>query len=254
MFIDTHAHLQDELLNDAQDVIQNAKNNNVQKIICSSYDLNSSIGAIKLSEKYDGVFATVGVHPENCEDYNDDVESELIKLCQNKKVIAIGEIGLDYHYSKQNKELQQKVFERQILLAEKVGLPVVIHTRDAMGDTLDIVRKYKSHFKKGGVFHCFHGSKEVLDEICGLGFYVSYGGAITFKNANSLREIVYATPLDRILTETDCPYISPEPLRGTSNQPKNIPIIAQKISEIKNIPISELEKIMEINTKKIYNI
>ncbi len=254
MFIDTHAHLQDELLNDVENVIKNAKNNNVQKIICSSYDLNSSKSAIKLSERYEGVFATVGVHPENCEDYNDEVEKQLIDLCKNKKVVAIGEIGLDYHYSKQNKELQKDVFVRQILLAEKLDLPIVIHTRDAMGDTLDIVRKYKSHFKKGGIFHCFHGSKEVLDEICGLGFYVSYGGAITFKNANNLREIVAATPVDRILTETDCPYMSPEPFRGTQNQPKNIPIIAQKISEIKNIPLFELEKIMEINTKKIYNI
>ena len=254
MFIDTHAHLQDALKIRLDEVIQNAKLNNVQKIICASYDLSSSYDAVNISTKYEGVFVAIGVHPENCEEYNDEIEQELEKLCENTNVIAIGEIGLDYHYTKQNKDVQKQVFIRQIKLADRLNLPVVIHTRDAIGDTLEIVEKYKQYFRHGGVFHCFHGSIEVLNKIIKLGFYVSYGGAITFSNANSLREVVKATPVERLLTETDCPYMAPVPLRGTENEPKNIPIIAQKISEIKNIEINNLEKILEENTQKIYKI
>ena len=255
MFIDTHAHLQDQLYPNLKDVLENGKQNNVQKIICASYDLNSSILSCNLSEEYEEIFATVGVHPENCEEYNEHVEQQLETLCKmRKKAIAIGEIGLDYHYTKENKETQKRVFIAQIKLAHKLKLPIVIHTRDAIGDTLEIVENYSEYIKNGCVFHCFHGSKEVLKIIMDKGFYVSYGGAITFNNANTLREIVSLTPLDRILTETDCPYMSPVPFRGKTNQPKNIPIIAQKISEIKNIEINNLEKILEENTKNIYKI
>lgn len=254
MFIDTHAHLQDDLMPRIDEVLKNAENNNVKKIICASYNLKSSLDAVLISTKYEQVFATVGVHPENCDEYNDEIETKLAQLCKNKKVIAIGEIGLDYHYTKENKEKQKSVFIKQILLAYKLKLPVVIHTRDAIGDTIEIVEKYKNYFVKGGIFHCFHESKEILERILKLGFFVSYGGAITFNNAQSLRAIVSATPVDRILTETDCPYMSPVPLRGQENEPKNIPIIAQKISELKNIEINKLEKILEENTKKIYNI
>ena len=172
----------------------------------------------------------------------------------NKKVVAIGEIGLDYHFVQDNKEAQKSCFIKQIELANELDLPIVIHTRDAMGDTLDIVRKYKDKIKKGGIFHCFHGSKEVLCEINKMGFYVSYGGAITFNNANNLREIVKETTLDKILTETECPYMAPVPLRGTINEPKNIDLIFEKMCEIKNISKNELEKIIENNTKKIFNI
>ncbi len=254
MFIDTHAHLQDDLMPRIDEVLKNAENNNVKKIICASYNLKSSLDAVLISTKYEQVFATVGVHPENCDEYNDEIETKLAQLCKNKKVIAIGEIGLDYHYTKENKEKQKSVFIKQILLAYKLKLPVVIHTRDAIGDTIEIVEKYKNYFVKGGTFHCFHESKEILERILKLGFFVSYGGAITFNNAQSLRAIVSVTPVDRILTETDCPYMSPAPLRGQENEPKNIPIIAQKISELKNIEINKLEKILEENTKKIYNI
>ncbi len=254
MFIDTHAHLQDALKVRIDEVVSNAYKSDVKKIICASYDLKSSIDAVDIATKYNGVFATVGVHPENCEEYSEEIEQKLITLCKNKNVIAIGEIGLDYHYTKQNKDIQKDVFIKQIKLANMLSLPVVIHTRDAMGDTLEIVEKYKNYFKNGGVFHCFHGSKEVLERIIKLGFYVSYGGAITFANAENLRSIVSVTPIERILTETDCPYMAPVPFRGQENEPKNIPIIAQKICEIKNVEIKNLEKILEKNTKNIYKI
>lgn len=255
MYIDTHAHLQDEqLLSDVESVIKSANQNNVKKIICSSWNVESSQMAVELSNKYFGVFATIGVHPENCEEYSQDAEDSLIQLAKSNKVCAIGEIGLDYHYTKENKELQKQVFASQIILADKLGLPIVIHTRDAMGDTMQVIRECKKYINHGGVFHCFHGSKEILDEIIKMGFYVSYGGATTFNNASDLKELVKVTPIDRILTETDCPYMSPVPLRGKKNEPKNIAIIIKNISELKNVAINRLEEIIEKNTKNIYNI
>ena len=254
MFIDTHAHIQDDMLKDRViEIVASAKENNVGKIVCASYDLSSSDTAVEFANKFEGVFATVGVHPENCEYYNLDVERKLIELCKDKKVIAIGEIGLDYHYTKENKERQKEVFEKQILLADKLSLPVVIHTRDAIGDTLEIVRKNKDKLKKGGVFHCFHESKEVLNEIISLGFYVSYGGVITFNNANSLREIVAYTPVERILTETDCPYMAPVPHRGERNSSIFLCHVAEKIAEIKGVSVQQVEDVTYENALRIYD-
>lgn len=256
MLIDTHCHLNDEQLeNDTKDIIERAKEHNVKKLVCVGASLSSSVKAVEIANEYDNVFAVIGVHPDDANTFNDDILDKLKELAKNnKKVVAIGEIGLDYHFVQDNKEAQKQCFIKQIELANELDLPIVIHTRDAMGDTLDIVRKYKDKIKKGGIFHCFHGSKEVLCEINKMGFYVSYGGAITFNNANSLREIVKQTPLDKILTETDCPYMAPVPLRGTINEPKNIDLIFEKMCEIKNISKNELEKIIENNTKKIFNI
>lgn len=256
MLIDTHCHLNDEQLeNDTKDIIERAKEHNVKKLVCVGASLSSSVKAVEIANEYDNVFAVIGVHPDDANTFNDQILDKLRELAKkNKKVVAIGEIGLDYHFVQDNKEAQKQCFIKQIELANELDLPIVIHTRDAMGDTLDIVRKYKNEIKKGGIFHCFHGSKEVLCEINKMGFYVSYGGAITFNNANSLREIVKQTPLDKILTETDCPYMTPVPLRGTTNEPKNIDLIFEKMCEIKNISKNELEKIIENNTKKIFNI
>ncbi len=256
MLIDTHCHLNDEQLeNDTKDIIERAKEHNVKKLVCVGASLSSSVKAVEIANEYDNVFAVIGVHPDDANTFNDEILDKLRELAKNnKKVVAIGEIGLDYHFVQDNKEAQKQCFIKQIELANELDLPIVIHTRDAMGDTLDIVRKYKDKIKKGGIFHCFHGSKEVLCEINKMGFYVSYGGAITFNNANSLREIVKQTPLDKILTETDCPYMAPVPLRGTINEPKNIDLIFEKMCEIKNISKNELEKIIENNTKKIFNI
>lgn len=256
MLIDTHCHLNDEQLeNDTKGIIERAKEHNVKKLVCVGASLSSSEKAVEIANEYDNVFAVIGVHPDDANTFNDEILDKLRELAKNnKKVVAIGEIGLDYHFVQDNKEAQKSCFIKQIELANELDLPIVIHTRDAMGDTLDIVRKYKDKIKKGGIFHCFHGSKEVLCEINKMGFYVSYGGAITFNNANNLREIVKETPLDKILTETDCPYMAPVPLRGTINEPKNIDLIFEKMCEIKNISKNELEKIIENNTKKIFNI
>ncbi|MBO5884736.1 MAG: TatD family hydrolase [Clostridia bacterium] len=255
MLIDTHAHLQDNVYDQNIDgLIKNAQANNVKKIVCASYNLKSSIQSVDFANKYDCIYAVIGVHPENCEEYNLEVESQLEQLAQDKKVLAIGEIGLDYHYTTENKEVQKQAFISQIKLAHKLNLPIVIHSRDAIGDTLQIIRDNKDYIKKGGVFHCFNASVPVLEEIVKMGFYVSYGGAITFSNAEKLREIVASTPVDRILLETDCPYMSPVPYRGKVNEPKNIDLVIEKLSAIKNVDIQELEQIIENNAKNALNI
>lgn len=255
MFIDIHAHIQDRILVERLgNVIKNAELVNVKKIICSSYDLSSSEEAIKISKEYQNVYATVGIHPENCEKYDSEVEKKLIELCNFNKVVAVGEIGLDYHYSKENKELQKQVFINQIIMANKLSLPIVIHSRDAIGDTMQIIREYKKYLNNGVIFHCFNESEEILKEILAMGFYVSFGGVVTFNNAKNLVDIVKKTPVDRIFTETDCPYLTPVPFRGQINEPKNINLIIKKISEIKNIDLKILEKSIENNVKKIFKI
>lgn len=255
MLIDTHAHLQDNVYDkNIGELIKNAQDNNVKKIVCASYNLQSSKQSVEFANKYDCVYAVIGVHPENCEEYNDEIESQIKQLAQDKKVLAIGEIGLDYHYTTENKEIQKQVFVSQIKLSHQLGLPIVIHSRDAIGDTLEIIREHKEYIKKGGVFHCFNASVPVLEEIIKMGFYVSYGGAITFNNASKLREIVASTPIDRILLETDCPYMSPVPYRGEINEPKNIDLILEKLGEIKNIDLQKLEEIIENNVKNALNI
>ena len=255
MFIDTHCHLYDKnFIGDIQKVIDDAKAHNVQKLFCVAENVETSSLVVSIANTYENVYAIIGIHPEYADEFTDEQIEKLKEIASDKKVVAIGEIGLDYHYTKENKEKQKYMFCKQIELANALNLPIVIHTRDAIGDTMEIFEKYQDKLKKGGILHCFHESKEILDKVTKMGFHVSYGGAITFKNASNLREIVKSTPLDRILTETDCPNMSPEPYRGTVNEPKNIDLIAQKMSEIKGIDAQSLEKIIEQNTKDLFGV
>ena len=254
MFIDTHAHLDDaKLINDVEKIISEANVENVKKIISVGCDADTSFQTVCLAEKYDNVYAIIGVHPHDAKTFNQEVENKLIELAKSKKVVAIGEIGLDYHYDLSPREVQREVFEKQINLAEKLNLPIIIHTREAIGDTMDILRRNKHKIKKA-LIHCFNASKEILTEIIQMGFCVSYGGAITFKTANGLLECVKNTPMDRIMLETDCPYLTPTPYRGTTNYPKYIPIVAEKIAELKNISIEEVEKITTKNAENFFKI
>lgn len=254
MYIDTHAHLTDECFQNCVDeILEQSKQQGVEKIFCASYDKQSSIESVELAKKYDDVYAIIGVHPHDAKTYDNELEKTLTQLAQFEKVVAIGEIGLDYHYDLSPRDVQKQVFEKQIELAHKLQLPIVIHTREAIGDTMEILRRYKSKIC-GALVHCFNASKEILHEIMDMGFYVSYGGAVTFKNANGLLEAVKNTPLDRIMLETDCPYMTPVPYRGKTNFPKYIPIVAQKISELKNVPIKEVEEITTKNAKKFFKI
>ncbi len=253
MFIDVHAHLDNVRFDEDLDmVVKNAKLSKVEKIITAGYDLKSSFKEVEIANRFENVFACVGVHPENVEGLEKNYLEKLETLLKNKKVVAIGEIGLDYHWRKDNQELQKKIFIEQIDLANKLDLPIVVHCRDAVGDTLQILKEHTP--KRESLMHCYGGSVESAKEFIKLGFSFSFGGVVTFKNAKNVQEVVKNIPLEKILLETDCPYMSPEPFRGKVNEPKNIPIIAEKIADIKNIKIDEVEKNTTKNAEKMFKI
>lgn len=253
MFIDVHAHLIDEKYDSTKNVILRAKEFGVDRIFCAATDLVDSKQAVEVAEKYEGVYACVGLYPEYAEQYNEALENEFINLARSKKVVALGEIGLDYHGENPNKGLQKEVFEKQINLAYRLNLPIIIHSRDAMEDTISILKKNKYKLK-GGVFHCYSGSVEEAKEIVKLGFSFSFGGVCTFKNARRAVEVIEQMPIENILLETDCPYLAPVPHRGEVNEPKNIPIIAEKIALIKNMKLEEVAEVTTKNVERIFKI
>lgn len=250
--VDVHAHLTDAKFDDVEDVILRAKENGVQNIICSAYDLSSSKKAVELAEKYENVFACVGIHPENVEDFNDQALHQLENLALSEKVVAIGEIGLDYYWVSDNKDLQKEVFEKQIDLANKTNLPIVVHCRDAIGDAIEILKNNK--IKRESLLHCYSGSKESAKILSDLNFSFSFGGVLTFKNAKTAVEVVEFLPIEKILLETDCPYMSPEPFRGKRNEPKNVVYVADKISKIKGLSIEAVAENTTRNAKRIFKI
>lgn len=250
--IDVHAHITDEKFDDVEDVIERAKEQGVEKIVCSSADLFSSQQALKLTEKFDCVFANVGIHPENVEDFSHENFEKIKQLARHEKVVAIGEIGLDYHYTQDNKELQKKVFKKHIELANEIGKPIVVHSRDAMGDTIDILKKNSP--KKESLLHCFSGSVESAKILAGLNFSFSFGGVVTFSNAKTVVEVVKFLPMEKILLETDCPYLSPVPFRGKRNEPKNVVYVADMIAKIKGIKFEDVVEVTTKNAKRLFNI
>lgn len=199
------------------------------------------------------MYATAGVSPNDIENLQDNYITEIEEMAKNKKVVAIGEIGLDYYWDKESKEEQKKVFIEQIELANKLNLPIVIHTREAVSDTIDIL-KNKIQCKNKGVFHCCPLNIELIKEALKLGFYISFAGPITFKNSKNANEVIKSVPLEKILIETDSPYLSPEPVRGTRNDSRNVKYIAQKIAEVKEMPVEELAKQIYKNAKEIFKI
>ena len=252
--IDTHSHYNDEKFdNDRDEVIQNITNSGITTIINAGYSLESSKRAIEIANNYDFMYATVGVSPNDIENLENNYIEQIKEMAKEQKVIAIGEIGLDYYWNKENKETQKEIFIKQVELANQLGLPIVIHTRDAVMDTIDIL-KNKVNCNKKGVFHCCPLNTELIKEGLKLGFYISFAGPITFKNSKNAEEIVKMVPIDRILIETDSPYLSPEPVRGTRNDSRNIKYIAQKIAQIKNMPIENIAKQIQKNAKTIFKI
>ena len=255
MFIDIHAHLNDErLICELESVIFRAKENNVGKIICTGCDLKSSEKAVEIAERFENVFACVGVHPEYAKNTTEEDMEAITSLARHPKVVAFGEIGLDYHYEGYDKELQKELFERQLQIANELNLPIQIHSRDATFDMMEILRKNKHLLTNGGVMHCFSGSVETMREVVGLGLMISIGGVLTFKNARSLISVAENVPLESVLFETDCPYLSPVPHRGETNEPKNVLFVAKKFAEIRELPLEKIEKIVEENTKKLFGI
>lgn len=255
MFVDTHAHLTDEQFKDDwQQVIKKARECNVDKIITSGFDYNSSVEAVNFSNKNENVFASIGVYPENIYEYNDDIENGLKELAKNKKVVAIGEIGLQYTDDMPLKEKQIEVFIKQLTLAYSLKKPIIIHCRDAYGDMIEILKKNKNLLTYGGTFHCYSGSYEIAKEILKLGFYISVGGVSTFKNAKNVQEMVAKIPLNRILLETDCPYLAPTPYRGKRNAPFYIPTIAENLAKIKNVSVEEIAEVTTENVRRLFGI
>jgi len=263
MLIDSHAHLNfPELMADIEGVLARARKAGVEKIINIGTNLEDSKIAIDLAQKYDNLYATVGIHPDSPSPSATDW-SELEKLAKNPKVVAIGECGLDYSRIKYDvssikyhneTERQRRHFQKQIEIAKNLELPMSIHIRDAQNDLMAILDAARMTGRAKGVFHCFSGDQKYLEFVLEQGFFVSFAGNVTFKNAQNLRDLAKATPLDRLLLETDCPYLSPEPLRGSQNEPANVKITVAKLAEIKNMSLDHISSIILDNTRRLFNI
>lgn len=257
-FFEQHAHYNDEKFDEDRDeIIKQVYDAGVTSLVNAGYSIESSKQAIKLAEKYSFIYATCGVSPNDIPENKEEMEKQLeevkILIKSSKKVVAVGEIGLDYYWNKENKELQQCAFIEQIKIANEMNLPIVIHTREAVDDTLNIVRNIEKPVKQS-VFHCCPLNRELVKQALELGFYISLAGPITFKNSKNADEIIEMIPKDRILIETDSPYLSPEPKRGKRNDSRNLIYMAEKIASIKNISLEEVEKITFENAKKLYGV
>lgn len=250
---DTHSHYNDEKFElDRKEIIEQTYKQGITKFVCAGYNLKSSREAVNIATKYDFIYSISGISPNDLEDYNKENLEDIKILAQNKKNVAIGEIGLDYYWNKDNKELQKQVFIEQINIANELNLPIVIHSRDAVQDTIDLLKQHPVN--KKGIFHCVQLNKYLIAEGLKLGFYISFAGPITFKNSKNAQEIVSLVPNDKILIETDSPYLAPEPVRGTRNDSRNVKYVAEKISDIKGLPVEQIAKITYENAKRIFNI
>ncbi len=250
---DTHAHYDDEAFNeDREDVIKQIQENGVIGVLNAGASLEGCRDSVKLANEYKMFYASVGIHPSYADKVTDSVIEELRELSKNKKVKAIGEIGLDYYYEDNPaREVQKEAFRKQMQLAEELNLPVVIHDRDAHKDTLDILKEFPN---VNGTIHCFSGSVEFAKECIALGYYIGFTGVLTFKNARKLVEVCESIPLDRMLVETDCPYMAPTPNRGKRNQSDYIQYVIEKICELRGLGRDEMQNILLENTKRRYKI
>ena len=256
-FFDNHSHLNDEKFdNDRSEIINEIYENGTTNFITAGYNVESSKKAIEIASKYDFIYATAGISPNDIPQSEEELWKQLLEIKQlaksNKKILAIGEIGLDYYWNEENKELQKLAFIEQIKIANELNLPIVIHTREAVMDTILILKEYQVENK--GVFHCCPQNRELIKEGLKLGFYISFAGPITFKSSKNAEEMIKLVPNNRILIETDSPYLAPEPVRGTRNIPSNVKYIAKKIADVKELSLEDIEKITLENTKTVYKI
>jgi TatD DNase family protein len=251
MLFDTHVHLNAEQYeDDLQEVINRALEKGVQNMVVVGFDGPTIKKAIQID---DFIYASVGWHPVDAVDMTDEHLAWIEELAQHPKVVALGEMGLDYHWDKSPKEVQKDVFRRQIRLARKVNLPIIIHNRDATEDVVTILKE--EHVEEvGGIMHCFTGSIEVAKQCMDMNMYISFGGPVTFKNAKKPKEVATDLPLDKLLIETDCPYLTPHPFRGKRNEPGYVSYVAEQIAELKGITYEELADITTANAKKLFGI
>ena len=248
--IDSHVHLNSERFDEDRDEVLKRIEKKLDFVVNIGYDLESSEISVDYANKYSFVYATIGFHPDEIEGYSDEAEKKLEELAKNKKVLAIGEIGLDYHWMTRPKEEQWEIFRRQLRLARKLNKPVVIHTREAMEDTINILNEFPDIT---GILHCYPGSVETAKRMIDR-FYLGIGGVLTFKNARKLIDVVTDIPIEKLVIETDCPYMAPTPYRGQRNEPIYTEEVAKKIAELKNISYDEVVRITNENTRKAYKM
>ena len=253
MLFDTHAHVDDDAFQeDRRQLLENLPHQGIAMLLNPGCSLETSRNAVKNAREYDYIYAAVGSHPDAADEVNEEVLEQYRQMVkENKKVRAIGEIGLDYHYEDVPRQRQQKAFRDQMALAQELDMPVIIHDREAHEDCLNILKEFP---QVKGVFHCFSGSAEMAKQLTKMGWYVGFTGVITFKNARRAVEAAAAVPIDRIVIETDCPYMSPEPFRGKRNDPSRVYRMAEKLAEIRGLSVEEIQKITLENGKRLYRI
>lgn len=249
MFIDTHCHVLSEYYDNIDEVVNQCKKNNVNRIIVNGCDINSNKEVLELVSKYDIIYGAIGFHPTELDDFNDEYFEFLENNISNPKIVAIGEIGLDYYYDNTDKNKQKEIFKRQLDIANKYNKPIIVHSRNSIQDTYNILKEYNLF----GSIHCFSGSVEMAREFIKIGYKLGIGGIITYKNAKNIREVVKNIDLSHILLETDSPYLTPVPYRGKSNSPEYIPLIANTIADIKNISINDVSKVTTANAEEIFD-
>lgn len=253
MIFESHAHYDSHQFNeDREELLNSMQENGVGNILNVCADWDSVTEVVDIAQNYPFMYAAVGLHPDEVGDLDDGRFERLRAQCQNEKVVAVGEIGLDYYWDNESHDVQKKWFVRQLDLARELDLPVIIHSRDAAEDTLKIMKEHAQGLR--GVIHCFSYSKELAEEYVKMGFYIGIGGVVTFKNGKKLKEVAEMVPLERILLETDCPYLAPEPYRGKRNSSLYIPYIAQAIADIKGITYEEVVAQTEKNAKELFGI
>ncbi|MCK0473613.1 TatD family hydrolase [Halalkalibacter sp. APA_J-10(15)] len=254
MLFDTHVHLNaDQFEEDLDEVIKRAETAGVKNMVVVGFDEKTIKRALELVNTYEWMYAAVGWHPVDAIDMTDAHLKWLEELSSHPKVVALGEMGLDYHWDKSPKEVQKDVFRKQIALAKKVKLPIIIHNRDADQDIVDILKE-ENATEVGGIMHCFGGSVEIAEQCMNMNFYISLGGPVTFKNAKRPKQVAKAIPLERLLIETDCPYLAPHPNRGKRNEPAYVRLVAEQIAELKEVDLEEIIERTTANAKEIFNI
>lgn len=255
MFIDSHAHLDDKRFDEDRDIlIKGLKDNGIDIAINIGADLQTSINSVELSKKYEHIYASVGIHPHSADEADDIALKKIKELADNEKVVAIGEIGLDFYYDNSPRDEQRKCFKEHLRLAKELNLPVVIHSREASQETFDIIQEAQDGTLRG-VMHCYSGSVEMAEEyINKLGFYISIGGPVTFKNARIVKEVAQFVPLDKLLIETDCPYLTPEPYRGKRNEPMYVKYTAAEIAKLRGITVEKLAEATSRNARELFKI
>lgn len=254
MYIDTHVHLNaDQYDEDLQEVIDRALNSKVEKMVVIGFDRKTIKRAIRLAEQYDFIYAVVGWHPVDAIDCTDEDLDWIEQLAAHEKVVGIGETGLDYHWDKSPRDIQQQVFRKQIQLAKRVDLPIIIHNREATEDVLTILREEDAQ-QVGGVMHCFGGSVETAYESIKMNFMISLGGPVTFKNAKKPKEVAAEIPLEHLMIETDAPYLAPHPYRGKRNEPSYVTLVAEEIARLKELPVETVAEATTKNAERFYKL